>query len=378
MEWEYGTWTGSFAGFDEVGRQLGEANVLPEWLASPLDDKWTPFRGPGSRKGHPYNIDAFKEMGHCWNDLLLDAATIRHWYSQRYLGMKKTLNARDLFIISSICVSIPSFLLRRKDDPTADGNLPRQSAAGFKVIGGMYAATSRMVSQAHPLLEDAELDVEAFLVFLEDERLLLSPESRACAAPANMIRQILNALINPASDIPVDQGFAYLNDDIERAFDYGVMCARLDLSVLLHWQGLRYYLQMLVAMPEVPLDVIDYLQADPELSLEGSAALHEYVSMTQSILEVVEKEGAEQALIAVLPTEENNASVMSLKEIGVHCFELETVMRKLVCTQQVKLDQILQKSPSALSIKRWSPAPGSLFLKQLFKIAPQLTGSIRE
>ena len=85
MEWEYGTWTGSFAGYDEVGRQLGEANVLPEWLGNPLDDKWSPFKGPGTRQGQPFNVDAFREMGQCWPDLLLDAAMLRQHYSQHYL-----------------------------------------------------------------------------------------------------------------------------------------------------------------------------------------------------------------------------------------------------------------------------------------------------
>lgn len=377
MEWEYGTWTGSFAGFDEVGRQLGEANVLPEWMASPLDDKWIPFRGPGSRNGHPYNVDAFKEMGHCWNDLLLDGATLRNIYSQRYLGMQKRLSARDLFVISSIGVSVPSFLLRRKDAPVKDGELPRQSAAGFKVIGGMYAATSRMVNQANPMLAEAELDVEAFLTFLEDERLLLSPESRACAAPAKMIRQILDALIDPAVDVPADQGLSYLGPDMDRAFEYGVMCARFDLAVLLHWRGLHHYLKPLLENPKAPPEVISYLNEDPELDMQSDAKLHDYVKMAQLILGVLDKSGPEQALIAALPNEAVNTSRMTMRDIGAHCFELEMAMRQLVCTQQMKLDELLQRKPSKLSVERWSPAPGSTFLKQLFRIDPRFAESIQ-
>jgi hypothetical protein len=377
MEWEYGTWTGSFAGFDEVGRQLGEANVLPEWLASPLDDKWSPFRGPGSRKGHPFNVDAFKEMGLCWNDLLNDAATLRSLYSQRYLGMQKCLSARDLYVISSVGVSAPGFLLRKADSPVKDGSLPRQAAAGFKVIGGMYAATSRMVNQADPLLAEAELNVDVFLEFLEEERLLLSPESRACAAPAKMIRQILDALINPASEIPTDQGLSYLKNDARRAFDYGVLCARLDLAVLLHWRGLHYYLKPLLVSSGTPSAVLDYLKAEPELDIEGPTRMHDYVQTAQSILDVLDENGPEQALIAALPTKAVDLHSMTVSEIGLCCYELELAMRSLVSIQQQKLDQLLQKRPSALSDKRWSPAPGSSFLKQLFRIDPHLAGSVQ-
>ena len=378
MEWEYGTWTGSFAGFDEVGRQLGEANVLPEWLASPLDDKWTAFRGPGSRQGHPYNVDAFKEMGLCWNDLLLDAATLRNLYSRRYLGMQKRLSARDLYVIASVGVSVPGFLLRRGDAPVKDGSLPRQSAAGFKVIGGMYAATSRMLTLAHPLLADAELNVDRFLEFLEDERLLLSPESRACAAPAKMIRQILDALINPGAEIPVDQGLSYLNDDVARAFDYGVMCARLDLAVLLHWRGLHHYLKALLNVPETPSEVVEFLHLEPELAIENQdIQMLDYVRVAQSILGVLDKTGAEQALIAALPIQATDPYGMTLSEIGAHCFELELAMRELVCAQQIKLDQLLQRKSPALSVKHWSPAPGSSFLKQLFRIDPRLAGLVQ-
>jgi len=214
MEWQYGTWTGSFAGYDETGRQLGEANVLPEWLASPLDDQWSPFRGPGSREGCPFNVDAFKEMGKCWNGLLQDAVALRRLYCDRYLGEQTKLNAMDLFIISSVGVSSPSYLLRRNNSPIADGKLPRQSGAVFKVIGGMYAATSRMVSQAHPMLLEQTLDPDRFLAYLEAEHLLLSPEMRACAAPERMIRQMLSALTDPNFKIEGDDGLAYLEGTV--------------------------------------------------------------------------------------------------------------------------------------------------------------------
>jgi hypothetical protein len=240
----------------------------------------------------------------------------------------------------------------------------------------MYAATSRMVNQADPLLAEAELDPDVFLAFLEEERLLLSPESRACAAPAKMIRQILDALINPASEIPVDQGLSFLGLDTRRALEYGVMCARFDLAVLLHWRGLHYYLKPLFKNPKTPSTVIEYLKAEPELDIEGETRLHDYVQVAQSILGVLDPEGAEQALIAAMPTNSIEADLMITEEIGERCFELEKAMRKLVCAQQLKLDQLLQRRPVSLE-KCWSPAPGSSFLKQLFKIDPRLAGSVQ-
>ncbi len=373
MEWEYGTWTGSFAGYDEVGRQLGEANVLPEWLGNPLDDKWSPFKGPGTRQGQPFNVDAFREMGQCWPDLLLDAAMLRQHYSQHYLKQRAFLSARDLFIMASVGVSVPGFLLRRGDNPVADGQLPRQAAAGFKVIGGMYAATSRMVTQAHPMLLQSTLEADEFLAYLEAERLLLSPEARACAAPERMIREILAVLIDPDTPQPVDQGLKHIGrNDVDRAIAYGVLCAQMDVVVLLHWRGLHHFLCPIQKNSETPESVHLLLEQEVELDIANDTPLIDYIKMAEHILPVSGDSQAAQVFLGALSNlpEVATDDVTSAYE---HCLQLEKAMRQYVKQQQSELDKLLRRTPLSFSAETWSPAPGSAFLQRLLKADPRVS-----
>ena len=378
MEWHYGTWTGSFAGYDETGRQLGEANVLPEWLASPLDDQWSPFRGPGSREGCPFNVDAFKEMGKCWNGLLQDAVALRRLYCDRYLGEQTKLNAMDLFIISSVGVSSPSYLLRRNNSPIADGKLPRQSGAVFKVIGGMYAATSRMVSQAHPMLLEQTLDPDRFLAYLEAEHLLLSPEMRACAAPERMIRQMLSALTDPNFKIEGDDGLAYLEGTVSTAFDYGVICARIDLAVLLHWRQLREFLLPILQDKHAPELLIKKLTGELELGITDGVSISSFKTMVLALEKRLDDKNhlSNLSFLKQLESTNFNGTDFSYHSIGKKCFSLEKIMREFATQQQAHLDKVLQSEPKSLPTSKWSPAPASEFTKALFKIEPRLTKKI--
>lgn len=378
MEWEYGTWVGAFAGYDEVGRQLGEANVLPEWRATPLDDHWRPFKGPGIRNGHPFNVDAMHEMVNCWDDLLIDAATLRDWYCrQQQRDPAVRLSASDLYLITTIAVSISSFLLRRGDKPTRDGALPRQAAAAFKVIGGMYAATNRMFSQANPMLLQPELDVEAFLQYLEDEHLLLSPEMRACAGPVKMIRQILSAAIDPPPANTALDGFAYLGADRERAFAYGLQCARIDLGVLLHSRSLGYYLGSLLTASDTPGQVRSMLMQENELGFADEIQLQAYITVARHLLPRFPDPQPEQTLLDALPA--SSANVIPVSDpglIGATCYRLEQAVRVFFDTQQTVLDELLQRPPQPRGKDGWSPAPGSQFLKELFDAYPPLAASL--
>ncbi|WMP19429.1 hypothetical protein [Thiothrix lacustris] len=378
MEWEYGTWVGVFAGYDEVGRQLGEANVLPEWRATPLADHWRPFKGPGSRNGHPFNVDAMHEMVHCWDDLLLDAATLQEIYCRFHHSeqrAKNRLSALDLYIMTTVAVSLSSFLLRRGNAPTRDGALPRQVAAAFKVIGGMYAATNRMISQAHPLLMQDELDVEAFLQYLEDERLLLSPEMRACAGPVKMIRQILTAIIDPTPDDKPTNGLAYLGDDLERAVAYGLLCARIDLGVLLYWRSLGSYLRPLLEQSTLSPGIRDMLLQEAELGLEDPVPLQAYIAVAGKALNLLTDTAPEQAFMAALPHPEQ-ALPQDPATLGASCYQLELAMRALFSQQQINLDTLLQRQSPPHPRNAWSPAPCSTFLKELFATYPALATAL--
>ena len=370
MEWAYGNWIGSFAAYDEVGRQLGEANVLPEWLVTPLPDTWRPFKGPGIRHGHPFNKDAMHEMVHCWDDLLMDAATLRDLYCRLYQRPDQRLSAADLYMITTVAISIPAFLLRRGDAPPPNGAIPRRAVAAFKVLGGMYAATNRMMSQANPCLTGGGLDVEAFLQYLEDERLLLSPESRACAAPVKMIRQILAATIDPSDSVTV--GLPHLGADAERAFAYGCLCARIDLMVLLHWRSLRHYLQPLLHDPATPAAARACLEQEPELGIADDIPLAAYAQVANHIVSLLGASPAEQAWLDALPLPEKEGVAYDTAAIASHCQRLEMAMRHFALAQQQVLDQLLQRTTKPAAPSAWSPAPGSDFLKKLCKLDTRL------
>jgi len=371
MEWEYGNWIGSFAGYDAGGRQLGEANVIPEWLATPLGDTWQPFKGPGVRNGHPYNVDAMHEMLEFWNELMVDAATLRALHCRRNQRQGR-LAPKDLYIITTVAISIPGFLLRRGDAPTKNGDIPRRAAAAFKVIGGMYAAANRMLSQAHPMLGQTALDIDDFLQYLEDERLLLSPESRACAAPVKMIRQIVGAALDPNPDKLSQPGLPYLGADLERVFAYGELCARIDLIVLLYWRSLRHYLKPLLWDAETAPEVREVLRQEYELGIADHVPLSAYARAAKDILSLFTETAPEQAFIAELPFNEAEGQSYDIDNIGRHCYRLESAMQTYFRRQQANLDQLLQRTSPTLPADAWSPAPGSSFLQALSKADKRL------
>jgi len=286
------------------------------------------------------------------------------------------LAAKDLYIITSIAVSLSGFLLRKGDAPVGDGNLPRLAAAAFKVIGGMYAASNRMLNQAHPMLLQADLDVDEFLQYLEDEGLLLSPEMRACAGPVKMIRQIVNTVIDPSPNQPIQSGLSYLGTDVDRAFAYGVACVRIDLGVLLYWRSLGHYLRPLLHHQDTLPGIRHILLQEPELGIEDNMSLQDYLVMTQHILSSFDGTIAEQAFIAALPFQDEKEQDINIATIGNNCYRLEIAMRSFAHQQQLSLNQILQRQAPQPPDNVWSPAPGSNFLKDLFEGDPRLAVTV--
>ncbi len=374
MEWTYGIWVGVFAARDEDGRQLGEANVLPEWFATPLRDSWHPFQGPGARHGHPYNVDALRQVSQSWDDLLLDAAALRDLYCLRQHREGEPLSARDLYVITAVAVATSGFLLRRGDTPARDGAVPLRASVAFKVLGGMYVAVSRMLEQGHVLLTEPSLDIDVFLDYLEAERLLLSPESRACAAPVQMIRQLAGVVLSPSDGKPTAGGLPHLGGDVERAFTYGTLCARLDLVVLLYWRCLGAYLQPLLHDPQTPAAVRERLLGEPELGIEAAVPLSAYGAVARHVLSLFKDSEPELAFLSEIPdlADAPSETLPTIDEIRANCQCLETEMRRYAVQRQPELDQVLRRPLRHLAQDAWSPAPGSAFLKGLLKMEPRL------
>lgn len=377
MEWQDGVWMGTFAGYDEIGRQLGEANVLPVWRATPLPDKWRPFKGPGVRQGHPFNVDAMREVTQCWKPLLHDTRALQAMHRRLYRLEDQTLAARDMLIITTVAVSIPAFLLRRGDNPIPDGQIPRLAAAAFKVLGGMYNATSQMFSQAHPMLMQPTLDFAEFLDYLEKHRILMADENRACAGPVKMIREIVEVTLGfeDKPESPMTDGLAYLGQDAERAFTYGVLCLRAELITTLYLRGLHHYLHPLLqsntsinaAAQTCIAETIAYWR------MEETRPMANYIAMAQHILELFGDTDPEHTFLTALPNT-TDQSLTDITQIGAACMQLEHAMRQFISQHQLHLDHILQRTAKSFSQQDWSPTLGAGLLRKLQKLEPKLFG----
>jgi len=383
MEWQYGPWIGVFAARDEWGRQLGEANVYPQWLITPLRDDWRPFQGPGCRRGHPFNVSALRQVTQVWEEILLDVATLKDVYCRRHHREGTPRTARDLYVLAAVTIAIPGFLLRRGNTPVRDGAVPVRAAAAFKVLGGVLLTTASMVNQGHLLLTRQELSPDDLLQYVEDEHLLLSPEvSRACAAPAQMIRQLFTLLIEPSAGKPTSNALPHLGTDLEQAFTYGELCARIELSVLLQWRILGYYLQPLLHHSCTPVAVRHSLLQEPSLGLESDTSLQAFSTAVLHVLRLFESPPQEQQLLGILLSREDGNGVGSgdgrerhnttLEDIGANCYRIELAMRALILQQQPALYQLLRRRPPKRSADDWSPSQGSSFLQGLFRAYPRL------
>jgi hypothetical protein len=202
---------------DVDGRPLGESNapeacrigVELEWRACPYDDSRARVAGA------KINVSALRQLTRRFRSLLGAVGFLREAYARRTGCAAWTLP--HLWTLGRIGTLIPTYLMRRRVDTLADGQLPVLVAAMFKSLAGVFLSAEAIVLDA--VLQDRAGDaapgqVDLFaadspaaaltteeLVTLTNLLGALAHGDAVCAGPPAMIEELLDVLLSGA---PVD------------------------------------------------------------------------------------------------------------------------------------------------------------------------------
>jgi hypothetical protein len=202
---------------DVDGRPLGESNapeacrigVELEWRACPYDDSRARVAGA------KINVSALRQLTRRFRSLLGAVGFLRDAYARRTGCAAWTLP--HLWTLGRIGTLIPTYLMRRRVDPFADGQLPVLVAAMFKSLAGVFLSAEAIVLDA--VLHDRAGDAapgQVDLFAADDPAAALTTEElvtltnlvgafahgdAVCAGPPAMIEELLDVLLSGA---PVD------------------------------------------------------------------------------------------------------------------------------------------------------------------------------
>jgi hypothetical protein len=289
MEVTHGAWSGVFSCFDVSGRQLGESNVTPFYLRCPVDTEWRPWGGSGSRSGGVYNISALEQIAGLWPAILQRVKLVAAKFRSKYALDESELSYSDLMILAHVLTSTPAFYMRRVTlDLARQRRVTNLHAATYKVTAGVHMALNLMIHQPDQRFHfDRVASAAEFLEFVEDSGVLLASGNRVCSGPQRLILQLLQSMIEcPPAEV----------DFWDSEFEYGLLCARIELDTLYHCAAVAASLaedlaerKRLFGRMELLDGILVKYWGEPDESCLANAANHSFQRVEQLALEVFQK-----------------------------------------------------------------------------------------
>jgi len=229
---------------DQDGRQVGEANVFPRPLRVEVPTRWRTCIYPGSRylDDKPMNVSALKAMRAHWNAVMCCLLRVRAAYLERFPAARAGMTVGDVERLSTLVLAVATYPLVKNDGRVANGELHPVLSAMFRVTDGLRMTTHQMlfvpVAEA-TVSPDTRITAAEIHQYAERNYSLHSTQG-VCAGPTAMIEQFLRVLVegaeqaqfgNVALDAPVQRAI----DDMEPAFDYGLLGLQAHAAVFSLW-----------------------------------------------------------------------------------------------------------------------------------------------
>lgn len=205
----------------EDGRPVGEENA-PAYAQEGVEfrSKKCPF--PGSRKGMDMNMSGFKHVTDHWDGIMGDLGGMRKRYMERN-GLEE-FNLIHFWRFAKTMTAIPTFLVRRQDDPLPRERVPNRFVGLYKTAQGLHMTPEHMIVCGAEL--DQAIDVELILDYTEEKKVAVNA-NRACAGPPGMIRDFVTMAIEGEGDHAPDGVLEQTVGDMDRALDYGEAISNL-------------------------------------------------------------------------------------------------------------------------------------------------------
>lgn len=229
---------------DRDGRQVGEANVFPPKARMDLPTEWKTCTYEGSRyqPDAPMNATALRAMRAHWREMMAVIRKVREVYFKRFPDARNGWTVADMERMTVAVLCMPSYMLMRRDNPVANGDLHPVLSSLFRVTDGLRLTMHQMLfvpfgePMRHPHTPMTPDEVWDYA----NRNHAFHSDLGVCAGPPFMIREFLSVCfdgIEPAVGTPesYDPAVQEAIDNIETAFDYAMLGLQNFATMFSQW-----------------------------------------------------------------------------------------------------------------------------------------------
>jgi hypothetical protein len=239
MEFDFDVWNGISSFHAHDGRQIGENNTAPSMYRERIATEHRVCKFEGTRSGLQMNVTALRSVMGVWDEALQFVMLARERHLRHTGHSGPQMNLRQAYVFSKMAAAYVAFLVRRRAEPIADGELSALEAAFFTLGVGPFMVVRALMERGDlRALDTQPLSGEQVYELAEASRALISGDKVACAGSRKLIVQFLDVALNGRCEQPLDAAQAHAM--VARVGDWGVFSdyvfasSRVELLVKLH------------------------------------------------------------------------------------------------------------------------------------------------
>lgn len=204
-EYHWTSFLGSLVKYrDDDGRPLGEGTAPRKyWQGVPMEMKTCPYSGSRHKHPLPMNVSALRQVTQHWRAVAGGMIHLRDEYvKHRGAGRaREPLSLTDVWKVSRLGLMVPAYLLRRANNPVADGRIPAMTAVIYKIMLGLnrVADAQTLMAFAAGFYDDLPpMDPATISAFTETNELFIGRHS-VCAGPPAMAEETFRIVLHGQS-----------------------------------------------------------------------------------------------------------------------------------------------------------------------------------
>jgi hypothetical protein len=253
---------------DADGRQVGEANVFPRALRLDVPTEWLTCIYPGTRHqaDRPMNVSALKSMRTYWPQMMAVLLQVRSAFLRRFPDAASGWTVGHLERLATVVLALPTYQLMKADHPVANGDLHPALSSLFRVTDGLRMTMHQMlfIPFGEPTLSPHAPMTSTEIHDYAERNYSFHSETGVCAGPRLMVQEFLNVLVDGQHSekygaVALDPGVTAALDDMETAFDYGLLGLQAYATVFSLWPVMSRVYEQLAEIGEAA--VADGVQA---------------------------------------------------------------------------------------------------------------------